>query len=543
MSNLTPVKSFEEYQIYANSYGYSYAQNLYLPRQQSPSGFDGYVLWRDMPLPQGLTEDEVRDFYSVPNEINFWMQREAIRFLEGIYMVCQPIAKALRNQPDAIRLRHFTHMLHTSIEDTTMVAYTPDHKYGIADRQVKMKIGRYLQKFYADVFSQEQIRDIANNVQGGRVEWAYGSAEIRRVYENGPSSCMVSCGDHNGTHPVEVYGYQYADGSYQFGLAYMTDIAGKITARCLCDLKSKKYTRFYGDDGPILGSKLNELGYAKVSSMDDLGCRLKDVGEYRGQPIMAYLDGDGKNVDKKYDRERNQSYWLWCENGHYCADEPDGLLDEDDEEEDSVYCECCNSHVPDDDARYSDYHNYSVCDSCAGDDYVWAYYRRGNDTTLVYHESVIEVGGDYYVDDSSVLSYHDIITREDGEYDFESNCKQLYDNRWVEYDHEDLVCLIDGDYALADDDDVVRLINGDYALDTDDIVELENDHGYALKDSDSIVEIDGDWYHKGDDAVALHKGEWMLAEDVEDDDELDGADAALAPLPVAANAVNEEAPA
>jgi len=126
------------------------------------------------------------------NEENWWRCREARRFIDGQYRMPY-FLHALHVLKHDLRSRYEHHYLHMSTDFPEMVSFTPSVEYGKSDRQVVMKVGRYLTKFYADVFSAEKIREIANNGKDLDIQWAYGS-DIADIYLAGPESCM--------SHPV-----------------------------------------------------------------------------------------------------------------------------------------------------------------------------------------------------------------------------------------------------------------------------------------------------------------------------------------------------
>jgi hypothetical protein len=528
--NITPIKTFEDYRVYVDrETDYFWTTHWYLETHRSPVGHPFRV--KQSPMcnypPEGVAPEDLdrfKDYCNAePNDLNWWLYREAMRFWHGHYQPVSNLIYGLRNLPENVRLRYVYHFVHLSTDDPTMIAYTPSHQYGLADRQVKMKLGRYLQKFYADVLTQEQIRDIANNIHQDEIKWAVGPEAIREVYENcGIQSCMEGddCRVDN-MHPVEVYGYQEADGSYRLGLAYLGSPNG-ASARCLCDMKNKAFVRYYGNDGEILASRLKDLGYEKVDGFGGLGIKLQCIDLDCGGWLMPYLDGCHQRVEGPlYDSATQRDYFLWSDTGKDAANANgimDGDDDNDDDDEHYSYCDCCDSRVHNDDLSYSEHHDHDICSYCRDEHYVYAYYGQHGDETYVRIGSAIQVGENWYLDRQSVLDYHGIVLDVDGDYQDKDYCTELYDGRYASDGHDDLVQLIDdkdGDerWALSSDSSVVELVGGDWALDDDEgVVELYNGD-YALEE-DCVQCADESWMLLNDtDCRMLYNGEFAHVAD------------------------------
>lgn len=86
------------------------------------------------------------------------------------------------------------HYAHVSTEQGGMVAYTETPQKGVADRQTRVKAGRYLTKFFSDVLTPAEIETWANRleaaVKGEEVVITTDTDVIEAVYEGGPESCM-----------------------------------------------------------------------------------------------------------------------------------------------------------------------------------------------------------------------------------------------------------------------------------------------------------------------------------------------------------------
>lgn len=186
-----------------------------------------------------------------------WRERETLRFLRGKYKPV-PWAKEAwfteitdadpRGEGDARR----DHFVHVSERDPWMLAYTPRASDGEQDRRVPIKPGRYLQKFFADRLSPEQVKHFASQVRGSglRIEYTDKADMIRKVYQTpGVTACMshgsshYSCASRNGNlHPTAAY----CGGDLK--LAYALDPAtNAIVARTLVWPERKLFSRCYGD--------------------------------------------------------------------------------------------------------------------------------------------------------------------------------------------------------------------------------------------------------------------------------------------------------
>jgi hypothetical protein len=364
-----------------------------------------------------------------------------------------------------------------------MVAFTPSHEYGKRDRQVRMKVGKYLTKYYADVLSQESIRALANGAKGYTVKFATNYEEFRHVYEHGPSSCMSggtgdfnACGD---VHPVDVYD------SGEFKLAYIAPWGNNIVARAFVHEPSKRWVRAYGDEADALANWLDENGYTKSSSWE--GCHLKRITDGEDRWVLPYIDGDARGV-----REVSGGRWLIVSSRPYevWCDFTGGVYEND---EDMTTCECCGANVPEEEAHWSEYHEMHIGECCL-DDYVTARWRGG--VTLIEQGNCIYNNSDdeHYEEDYAVNHlglmqdyqgdwYHpdDLIRTTDGEYVYEAeavlvgededgdacvHCREYSRDLVVQYDGQqpirvwDPQCMPEDIRALYDEDSTVTTDNG-----------------------------------------------------------------------------------
>src|ERR1019366_4929676 len=97
---------------------------------------------------------------------------------------------------------HYVHLSITETE-TDMVAYTPSDAYGIADRQGRLKLGRYLKKTF-DGLSDAEIQGHVTALKSAlalidkpaELHFATDIPTINRIFETEMKACgssQVSC--------------------------------------------------------------------------------------------------------------------------------------------------------------------------------------------------------------------------------------------------------------------------------------------------------------------------------------------------------------
>lgn len=342
---------------------------------------------------------------------NFWIMREAVRFEFGVYKKRMP---AHFERLRGLRRDLWWHFLHVSVEDPSMVAYTPSHEYGKRDRQVRVKIGKYLTQFYSEHLSPEEIRAVVNMCKPHEVKFAVTREQIAYVYIHGPHSCM-SGREWGHLHPAMVY-------EGEFRLAYL-ESGEQIVARGFVHDPSKTFVRVYGDEGQTLADSLEAMGFTRAGAWPD-GAKLKRIEDGRGRVFMPYIDGGiqsvidcGSHFEINYD-------------GDYSASNTSGFLDERRDE-----CENCGEYYDsEEDGAYSEHHGMNICQCCADNEFVFAFTSRRN-RDYVRNDEAIEVGGEYYVNDDCVLSDHDI-----------HQCTHTGDH----YHIDDLVVTASGDFVCSE---------------------------------------------------------------------------------------------
>ncbi len=290
------------------------------------------------------------------DERESWQNREITRFDSGDYLPtpwAQDINRAYGapySWPVAVKF----HYAHRSIQDPGMIAYTKNDEHGINDRQTRVAPGRYLTEYFKDFFTPEQIAELSNRCKAETLDLqiARSEADIVAIYSRkdcGFSSCMqlkrspeydfqhaVERGDRK--HPAAVYG------DSDLGVAYLGDIATKITARAVVWPDKKRYTRVYGD--ATLTNILRANGYTQGAL---LGARVHYIESGEGV-IMPYIDGVS---NASQDDSDGSGQWvvlddngdLECQNttGYGDGSEDPSARDEDNEDDDDRYtCERCS---------------------------------------------------------------------------------------------------------------------------------------------------------------------------------------------------------
>jgi hypothetical protein len=316
---------------------------------------------------------------------HWWLYREAYRFINGNYTPPLLVSQLYRiaestsgNSELYSRLRSlWWHFPHISIDEPSMVAYTPNPEYGVRDRQVRTKVGRYLQQFYGDrdLITSEQIRSMANGTKQLNLDF---DLDIRAAYLRGGRDGVTSCmthpvghcnysirGDH---HPVDVYK------TGEFKVALLHDgFNNEICARALVHEPSRAFVRCYGREANTLTDRLTEEGYSEQSGWDD-GIRLRLIRDDSDKVVVPYMDGrtqsgsiqyhEGKErlvVDRGGDVDMSTQYGIW-------------------EEAETQYCDECQDSVQCDEEtmEYSSYHGMNIGPCCI-DDFCRAYVgRRGS---------------------------------------------------------------------------------------------------------------------------------------------------------------------
>ena len=317
-------------------------------------------------------------FIPSPDEQYTWRQRERRRFRQGEYLPCPWFANGDYRDARPTTTDHYAHL---ALSHPGLLAYTPSEEHGVQDRQVRIKPGKYLEQFYKDDFTPEQI---ATYVAQCKAEYApltiaRSEADIVAIYashETGFTSCMQCKDDReytwqyafehgNRPHPCAVYGES------DLGVAYLGELS-RVTARAVVWPDKKRYQRAYGDRALV--ARLHRAGYTEGSV---IGARIRAI-RHNGDWVMPYVDGCSYaelTEDKTWFvlRDGRTSYHTDTVNGYACGSDDDADNDDTDDNEDLYTCEQCDREYDYGNQQNGDLNNRwcdrcldrsFVCDSC-----------------------------------------------------------------------------------------------------------------------------------------------------------------------------------
>lgn len=238
--------------------------------------------------------------YTIPTSIvvkgsnkvthNWWALREAMRLYFGVYEISTTLAELNKR---------FPMFAHVSIEDNTLVAYTPDNRFGEEDRQLKTTPGKYFSKMMP-IATDDYIRKLTEEHMAeacSTLEWIEGTAIADFYWKmaedmSGLRACMSKTTawskKENPTLAYDAPGVK---------LAVLRTPDGKAVARNLTfeNKRKKVWIRNYGSTGLV--DKLTKLGYSKGNwSGANLKLVFTEEGSNRDDHIkiaFPYLDANG----------------------------------------------------------------------------------------------------------------------------------------------------------------------------------------------------------------------------------------------------------
>lgn len=183
------------------------------------------------------------------------------------------------------------HFAHNSIENFESVAFIESDGRGLMDQVTVMGAGRYLNSYFSDVLSQDEIATWTAKFDT-ESELIFGDTPefFANSYMNAHlGSCMGYKKSHFGSrlkhHPTEVY----AAGDLALCLLKRRDT---IVSRCIVIPALKRYIRIYGDSRRML-AKLTAEGYRPARNRHLEGLRLQRIEcDLEDSPAvyMPYLD-------------------------------------------------------------------------------------------------------------------------------------------------------------------------------------------------------------------------------------------------------------
>lgn len=300
-------------------------------------------------------------------------EREINRFHNRAYLRINVF-----DEPDVADLyekHRRTHWAHVSVKRAPQIAFTPTEFDGVKDRQVSLKLGRYLTRFMPEL-GEARILEL---VQQHNAQFDIRATHIAKtprtistVYQRGVNSCM----SHSHYHYLTDYNPTAVYGAGDIGVFFMWDKSNKrrrITGRVLIHLERMAYGRIYGDD-QRMEVALAKAGYHPDEGDEFQDARIIDV-KHDGIQVCPYFD-NGYQLAKCY--ETGQLFMTTGSNSSdkytvsemWDADQTNGLAEENGMEScyecggdvhadelyyayDDVYCESC----------YND--RFTSCESCS----------------------------------------------------------------------------------------------------------------------------------------------------------------------------------
>jgi len=422
--------------------------------------------------------DQFRNEISTNDKL--WARmREVRRFRYGMYCHLDDILVFPSDLPGEVKrsvvdrlcdmsnTEHSEMLTHISINDPCKIAYTPNEEYLVQDRQVTMKMGRFFNKFFSDLLTPEQIKQIATtnmSKQRFTLQFAETREGIRWVYENGPHSCMghyASDFETDDVHPVEAYA------TPDIAVAYVYDeVKGQVTARTCVNKNNNTWNRVFGEES-LIRHQLEELGFSK--DIDALyGCRLLRILE-DDKFVGPYVDADENWPIVEYDNdylmvhERGTSvgacYNSYNSGGFITDTRPTcDVCGRQTDSEDMHNCDHCVDDVCDDCVNTT-HDDHILCDHCFNRHTITARDEDGDFTNLYNHEFAVTTrDGETYVDQDCA--------EQNGHMECEE-CQELVRD-------EEILEVTNEDNRAAHVCDDCR--NDDYITTADDVIVHENNH-------------------------------------------------------------------
>jgi hypothetical protein len=375
---------------------------------------------------------------------------------------------------------------HRSINNGANIAYTRDERSGKNDRQVATSFGKYIRRHFPDLKDHE-VRDYATKVTTDIFELWDNPDDIVRSIQAGPKSCMqwgpeYTPGDpdynpnRGSKHPYRVYapelGWKAAvrlrDSDRQIqgrALVYDHPEFGKGFVR------TYKRCIDYSYSDEFLEVWLKDQGYEHWGAWPE-DTRLKYINYDHGF-LAPYLDGDRQEVDVVGDTLRV------VDSGSYTLDSTDGHASE---EDNSVYCNCCDDYHDEADMTSTDDSEFDyVCRWCFDNDFVEAIGYRGRTVHIhlnnaAYVDSLQQYYDNDYLDENGIVELHN------GEYASRDDC--------IEHART-------GEYYLEAEvkEDTDMIIIDDLCYEMDEVFFCQGSKDYYPLDEVDPVEIDGEFYH------------------------------------------------
>jgi len=339
--------------------------------------------------------------YTLHNDREYWSTRSPWNGYNAEPMILHPdtsliTPREMGNFREALLYRHErseragtlpedwpvypAHMAYASVKFPGQVAYTPDDRHALEDRQVTMLPGRYLRRFWP-ALPDDAIAELTSKFgmlpelhitrDADECERVYRRAKVNRKRPHwkscmGPEGCDGALLDGKFPrfpwydHPARVYA------GPDLAIGYLGEI-DNARARVVLWPDKHVYTRIYSDtavDESQMKRVLDALGYRHVEDGVS-GARVRKMNHSRGGYVMPYIDGakyaavDGEYIvlgDGRLDVQNTSGSTLASfdddEDMYTCARCGAGM------DEDGLYCESCN------DERW-------ICAACDNEHFDW----------------------------------------------------------------------------------------------------------------------------------------------------------------------------
>ena len=456
--------------------------NKFLPHYDA--WFKNLVLHNQSAIDQGSASKVnhiIRRLLLSPEEVqnSFWFKREFARHFAPATFKAQRTFPSFCTE-DFFISDHVAPLTfpHYSAQEPGQVAFQPiDPSYREADRQIRTKPGRYLNKFLD--LDSDQVRrcvSIENGDKSVQLKFAKTVEEFTNVYLRGPSSCMSHSIDwydasaSTGRLPVSIL----ANGDIE--VAYLELDNGIIPARAIVVQSDMEMLDVYCNNDAMDGargelqSRLLDAGYSYNSTalvhqkIERIPINGDDVF------VCPYIDCGGLPVIDTGD------YLQIChsDEGDMTADYQSGVC-----QNNQKYCNNCEDNHDGEETYVEDVGD--VCENCLDNDYVHAYCGHGHDRYIHHDDAIfIDSMGEWYRHTGDTLRFYNI---------YKCHVTDEY------YHTDDLVtCDVSDEYIHQDEavhigDDVY--VNDEYAVYSDHL-----GHHLIENDAELITMDDGttDWF-------------------------------------------------
>jgi hypothetical protein len=385
----------------------------------------------------------------------------------------------------------------------TIFVHMKDSDYQLGKPKTAIKVSKYLAKYsnMPDYVISEFMGFYLDKTDPARARGKYtfhvessGKAisdiyKCDRVPSDGAThykDINLSCMRHKTSHFNTTYHPTRAYGSGDFQIAALKTLDGKLAARVIMTADLRRAAPIYSASqsaGDILRDLCRDRFQVDPADLDDSlhGYKLKAIESGLGGFLCPYLDS-GESVTYDGDNLRIDKRGDW-------TPDTDGIVGEDDYDDDSVCCDACGDRVDIDDSYSSESGNcycqdcyesrFTRCDECEGE-------TDNDETTYIESEDITvcrccrrreftqsDYSSDWFRNDNVIT----LIYITCGESDYEIGESEL-DRLETVTDHE-----------------TGELMRADYAVECVGGV-------YLHQDSTMLIEVGNDYFAEGTLAYA-----------------------------------------